>query len=76
MFTATQFCEKCQQETVHSEVLVRKPSRYDTQFTWTGRILLFIREFINGGHYYNMDRYVKCKVCGHKQLDNKGDEFE
>ncbi|MCK6262283.1 MULTISPECIES: hypothetical protein [Vibrio] len=75
-YPATHFCKQCNQDTKHGEVLVRKPSSYDTQTTMRGRILLFLREFINGGHYYNMDRYVTCKTCGHRELDNKGNEFE
>lgn len=76
LFSASYFCNKCQTDTEHSEVLVRKPSRYDTDKSTLGRIKLFIHSFINGGHYYYMDRYVQCKICGQKTLDNKGSEFE
>ncbi|MGF1720158.1 hypothetical protein L4D20_08985 [Vibrio kyushuensis] len=75
-FLVTHFCKQCNQETEHSEVLVRKASKYDTQTSLFSRFMLFITEFINGGHYYNMDRYVTCKMCGRRELDNKGDEFE
>ncbi|MBA5764299.1 hypothetical protein H2O73_18225 [Vibrio sp. 404] len=75
-FSTSCFCNKCQIDTKHSEVLVRKPSRYDTDQSILGRIKLLMHSFINGGHYYDMDRYVQCKVCGQKTLDNKGSEFE
>ncbi|MCG9727184.1 hypothetical protein L1D54_04700 [Vibrio brasiliensis] len=75
-FPAAHFCKQCDQQTPHSEVLVRKPSSYDTDTSLVGRIKLMAHTFINGGHYYDMDRYVTCKVCGQKEKDNKGDEFE
>ncbi|WP_070971684.1 hypothetical protein [Vibrio sonorensis] len=75
-FPASHYCNKCHSDTPHSEVLVTKPSSYDTDTSILGRVKLFAHTFINGGHYYNMDRYVTCKICGNRQLDNKGDEFE
>ncbi|GAB2642278.1 hypothetical protein [Vibrio panuliri] len=75
-YPATHFCQKCQSDTPHSELLERKPSSYDTDTSLLGRITLFAHTFINGGHYYDMNRYVQCKVCGQKELDNKGSEFE
>ncbi|CAV19889.1 hypothetical protein AB4516_17210 [Vibrio sp. 10N.222.54.F12] len=75
-FPATHFCKTCNKETPHSEVLVRQTSSYDTDKTLLGRIKLFANSIINGGHYYNMDRYVECKVCGTRELDNWGNEFE
>ena len=73
---ATHFCKKCNKETPHTETLIRQPSSYDTDRTWLGRITLFVHSIINGGHYYNMDRYVKCQVCGTRERDNWGSEFE
>ncbi len=64
-FPASHFCKRCNQETPHSEVLVRKPSRYDTDKTILGTLKLWAHTLINGGHYYDMDRYVTCKECGH-----------
>ncbi len=75
-YPATHFCKQCEQETPHSEELVRKTSSYDTDTSLLGRIKLMAHTFINGGHYYDMDRYVTCKVCGHKEKDNWGKEFE
>lgn len=75
-FPTAHFCKQCDQQTPHSEVLVRKPSSYDKDTSLVGRVKLMAHTFINGGHYYDMDRYVTCKVCGHKEKDNKGDEFE
>ncbi|MGF1911165.1 hypothetical protein L4C38_17180 [Vibrio kasasachensis] len=75
-FPTSYFCNKCQADTAHSEVLVRKPSRYDTDKSILGRIKLLMHSFINGGNYYDMDRRVQCKVCGQKTLDNKGCELE
>ena len=63
-------------ETPHSEVLVRKPSRYDTDKSILGTLKLWAHTLLNGGHYYDMDRYVTCKECGHKEKDNWGKEFE
>lgn len=75
-YPAKHFCQQCSKETPHSEVLVRKPSRYDNDPSLLGKVKLLLHSFINGGHYYDMDRYVTCKECGHKQLDNWGKEFE
>lgn len=72
----THFCKACKGETPYSEVLVRKPSKYDSDPTVLGRLKLFAHTFINGGNYHDMDRYVTCKVCGLKELDNKGREHE
>jgi len=70
------YCERCKTETEHQETLERKPSSYDQNKSIFGRIMLFVHEFINGGHYYNMNRFVICKQCSTKVLDNKGTEFE
>ncbi|MEZ8064639.1 MULTISPECIES: hypothetical protein [Vibrio] len=75
-YPAAHFCKQCEQKTPHREVLVRKTSSYDTDTSLLGRIKLMIHTFINGGKYYAMDRYVTCKVCGHKEKDNWGNEFE
>ena len=73
---ATHFCKRCNKETAHSEVLVRKPSRYDMDKTILGTLKLLAHTLINGGHYYDMDRYVTCKKCGCKEKDNWRKEFE
>ncbi len=75
-YPATHFCKQCSQETPHSEILVRKTSSYDNDRSLLGRVKLMAHTFINGGHYYDMERYVTCKVCGHKEKDNWGNEFE
>ncbi len=75
-FPATHLCKKCNQETPHSEILTRKVSRYDSNPSLMSRIKLLVHAFINGGHYYDMDRHVKCKACGTKELNNWGKEFE
>ena len=75
-FPAAHFCKRCNRETPHSEVLVRKPSRYDTDKSILGTLKLWAHALLNGGHYYDMDRYVTCKECGHKEKDNWGKEFE
>lgn len=76
MFTGQHYCQSCNKETVHNEVLIRKPSRYDKDPKILGRIKLLLHAFINGGHYYDMDLYVTCQTCGRRELDNKGSEFE
>ncbi|WP_047045477.1 hypothetical protein [Vibrio mexicanus] len=75
-YPATHHCNQCKEQTPHREILVRKPSEYDGDTSPLGRVKLFVSSVINGGHYYNMDRYVTCQVCGTKELDNKGNEFE
>ncbi len=75
-YPANHFCKQCEQKTPHSEMLVRKTSNYDTDTSLLGRIRLFAHTFINGGQYYDMDRYVTCKVCGNKEKDNWGKEFD
>lgn len=76
MFTGKHHCQSCNKETIHKEVLIRKPSSYDQQPTFLGRFKLLLHTFINGGHYYDMDRYLACQTCGQRKLDNKGSEFE
>lgn len=75
-FPANHFCKRCDKETLHSEQLIRKTSSYDRDHSVLGRLKLLANTFINGGHYYNMDRYVKCNECGHRELNNWGNEFE
>ena len=70
------YCECCKTVTEHKETLERKLSSYDTNKSIFGRLMLLIHVFINGGHYYNMNRYLTCKICGHKVLENMGNEFE
>lgn len=69
-------CDTCNQQTEHTESMVRKPSKYDNNKTLFGRLMLFVHEFINGGNYHNMDRYLTCKVCKTRTLHNVGNEFE
>ncbi len=70
------YCARCKISTEHRETLERKPSSYDSKKSIHGRVMLLIHEFINGGHYYNMNRYVICTMCRKKSLENMGDEFE
>ncbi|HFG1722145.1 TPA: hypothetical protein ACGF0S_003611 [Vibrio cholerae] len=70
------YCNSCKADTEHKESLERKPSSYDQQKSIFGRFMLFVHEFINGGHYYNMNRYMCCNVCKNKSLENVGKEFE
>ncbi|EOC6597804.1 hypothetical protein ACI6KS_003652 [Vibrio parahaemolyticus] len=72
----SRYCECCKTATEHKETLERKPSSYDENKSIFGRLMLLVHEFINGGHYYNMNRYLVCKICRHKVLDNMGNEFE
>lgn len=46
-FPAAHFCKRCNKETPHSEVLVRKPSRYDTDKTILGTLKLWAHTLIN-----------------------------
>ncbi|MGR5284430.1 hypothetical protein ACP3V5_03855 [Vibrio maritimus] len=74
--TSSTYCQACNKPTSHKEMLVRKPSSYDTEPSLMGKIKLFAHTFINGGHYYDMDRYITCQDCGKRTLENKGKEFE
>ncbi|WP_038123544.1 hypothetical protein [Vibrio nigripulchritudo] len=73
---AEQYCDTCRTTTNHKEMMVRKPSRYDTDYSLSGRIKLFLHSWINAGEYHDMNRYVTCKACNTKSLDNRGNEFE
>lgn len=72
----SRYCERCKTDTEHKETLERKPSIYDAKKSIFGRLMLLVHEYINGGQYYNMNRYLVCKTCGHKVLENMGNEFE
>ncbi|GLQ73744.1 hypothetical protein [Vibrio penaeicida] len=75
-WSAEQYCNTCRKTTSHTETLVRKPSSYDSDTSLLGRIKLSLHTIINGGSYYDMDRYVTCKTCHTKELKNQGNEFE
>ncbi|MBD1559832.1 hypothetical protein HC752_23150 [Vibrio sp. S9_S30] len=75
-WSVEQYCDTCRKTTPHKEIMVRKPSRYDTDCSILGRIKLFVHSWINAGEYHDTDRYVTCKVCNHQVLDNRGSEFE
>ncbi|OWY40582.1 hypothetical protein CEK28_03380 [Xenophilus sp. AP218F] len=75
-----QFCEKCGKETEHKEFIKQKPSAYGPgkkeQFK------AFVDGLVSGygggglAAIELIDRYVVCEACGHKKLENFGDEFK
>ncbi|MCD1213241.1 hypothetical protein [Vibrio cholerae] len=73
------FCEKCSQKTEHKELIKQKPSKYGK--SKKEQFKAFLDGFFGGvaspvGASLDLiDRYVVCSVCGHKTLDNQGDEF-
>ncbi|MCG7499231.1 hypothetical protein MHO82_20400 [Vibrio sp. Of7-15] len=78
-----QFCKKCQCVTPHKEqVQERKRPQYKKTF-WDGVKESIIERILIPGitdfavkALCDLDRFVICKVCGHRRLDNKGTEFE
>ena len=75
-----QFCEHCNKETLHKEVIKQKPSKYGK--SKKEQFKAFLSGFFGGvaspfGASLDLvDRYVVCNECGHKKLENKGDEFQ
>lgn len=75
-FPSANLCKRCNSETPHSEVLVRKPSSYDTGKSILGTLKLWAHSLIKDDHYFNMDRYATCRECGHKEKYNWVKEYE
>jgi hypothetical protein len=75
-----QLCEHCGEETEHKEVIKQKPSKYGK--SKKEQFKAFLDGFFGGraspfGASLDLiDRYVVCKKCGHKKLENFGDEFQ
>ena len=73
------FCEKCGKQTEHKELIKQKPSKYGK--SKKEQFKAFLEGFFGGvaspvGASLDLiNRYVVCSECGHKTLDNQGDEF-
>ncbi|EGA64899.1 hypothetical protein L1D54_03495 [Vibrio brasiliensis] len=76
-----QWCEKCAQQTEHKEVMKQKPSQYGKSRKEQFKAFLsgFFTGVAVGGALASLelvDRYVVCQKCGHKKLENHGEEFQ
>ncbi len=73
------FCEKCGKQTEHKELIKQKSSKYGK--SKKEQFKAFLEGFFGGvaspvGASLDLiNRYVVCSECGHKTLDNQGDEF-
>ena len=71
------YCEKCGTNTEHKELMQPKPVKRPKTV-----IDLFKQLMSNELYSYqvmdteSLDRYIVCKVCGTRRLDNVGQEFE
>jgi len=54
----THFCKACNNETPYSEVLVRKPSKYDSDPSLLGRIKLFAHTCLRSYFYLASKRQL------------------
>lgn len=71
------YCEKCGKNTEHKELMQPKPVQRPKTVTD------FLKQLVSSELYsYQvgtadlLDRYIVCKVCGTKRLENVGHEFE
>ncbi|KJY82145.1 pullulanase [Vibrio galatheae] len=78
---AIQYCEKCGKETEHKELIKQKPSKYGK--SRKEKFKEFLSGFLAGvavgpalASIELIDRYVVCQECGHKKLENHGEEFQ
>lgn len=77
---AMQFCDKCCKETEHKEIIKQKPSKYGK--SKKEQFKAFLEGFFSGtaspvlASLELLDRYVECQECGHRKLENHGDEFQ
>lgn len=75
-----QFCDKCNKETLHKEMIKQKPSKYGK--SRKEQFKAFLEGFFSGvaspalASLELVDRYIVCQECGHKRLENHGDEFQ
>lgn len=71
------YCEKCGTKTEHKELMQPKPVQRPKTVTD------FLKQLVSNelysyqvGNAELLDRYVVCKICGAKHLENVGQEFE
>ncbi|WP_038173475.1 MULTISPECIES: hypothetical protein [Vibrio] len=76
-----QFCDKCARPTAHKELIKQKPSPYGK--SRKEQFKAFLSGFFGGiavgpalASLELIDRYVVCQECGHKKLENHGEEFK
>ncbi len=76
-----QYCDECGRATEHKELIKQKPSPYGK--SRKEQFKAFISGFLAGASVGPalaslelIDRYVVCKECGAKKLENHGQEFE
>lgn len=78
---AIQWCDKCATNTEHKEVIKQKPSQFGKSRKEQFKAFLsgFFSGVAVGGALASLellDRYVVCQQCGHKKLENHGEEFQ
>jgi len=75
-----QYCEKCNKDTEHKEIMKQKPSKYGK--SKKEKFKAFLEGFFSGtaspvlASLDLLDRYVECQTCHHRKLENHGDEFQ
>lgn len=76
-----QYCDECGRATEHKELIKQKPSPYGK--SRKEQFKAFISGFFAGvavgpalASLELIDRYVVCRECGSKKLENHGDEFK
>ncbi|UTH75012.1 hypothetical protein [Chromobacterium sp. IIBBL 290-4] len=75
-----QFCEVCGKATEHKELIKQKPSKYGA--SRREQLKAFVDGFFSGvggggaAAIDLIDRYVVCQECGHKKLENHGEQFQ
>lgn len=75
------YCSNCGQTCEHREIIKQKKSPYGKSRKEQFKAFLsgFFAGAMVGGALASLeliDRYVQCTNCGHKTLDNKGEEFQ
>lgn len=76
-----QYCDQCEMDTEHKEIIKQKPSKYGN--SRKEKLKAFLSGFFAGASVGAplaslelIDRYVVCQQCGHKKLENHGEEFQ
>ncbi|MCG6229670.1 hypothetical protein [Vibrio furnissii] len=76
------FCESCNKETEHKEVMKQKKSKYSN--SKKDKVKEFFDGFFSassaslpaGASLELTDRYIICTKCGKETLENHGTEFQ
>ncbi|MFA0442946.1 hypothetical protein BCU70_12980 [Vibrio sp. 10N.286.49.C2] len=77
---SVRICKACGNMTEHKEIIKQKPSKYGKSNK--EQFKAFLEGFLGGvaspaGASLDLiDRYIVCTQCGHKTLENHGEEFQ